>query len=50
MDLALASGLLVVAIVVCLWAAARISAAGVLTYRQKPGARALFTAAFARRG
>lgn len=49
LDLALASGLLVVAIVVCLWVAARIYAAGVLTYGQKPGARALFTAAFASR-
>ena len=50
MDLAIASGLLVVAIVVCLWIAARIYAAGVLTYGQKPSARALFTAAFAHRG
>ena len=50
LDLALASGLLVVAIVVCLWVAARIYAAGVLTYGQKPSARALFTAAFAHRG
>ncbi|MDR3544240.1 MAG: ABC transporter permease [Candidatus Limnocylindrales bacterium] len=49
LDLALASGLLVVAIVVCLWVAARIYAAGVLTHGQKPGARALFTAAFASR-
>ena len=40
---------LVVAIVICLWIAARISAAGVLTYGQKPGARALFAAAFASR-
>jgi len=30
--------------------AARIYAAGVLTYGQKPSARALFTAAFAHRG
>jgi len=50
LDLALASALLVIAIVACLWVAARIYAAGVLTYGQKPGARALFTAAFARRG
>jgi ABC-2 type transport system permease protein len=50
LDLALASGLLLVAIVGCLWIAARIYAAGVLTYGQKPGARALFTAAFANRG
>ncbi len=50
LDLALASGLLVVAIVICLWVAARIYAAGVLTYGQKPSARALFTAAFAHRG
>jgi ABC-2 type transport system permease protein len=50
LDLALASVLLVVAIIVCLWLAARIYAAGVLTYGQKPGARALFTAAFGRRG
>jgi ABC-2 type transport system permease protein len=50
LDLGLASALLCVAIVVCLWVAARIYAAGVLTYGQKPGARALFTAAFARRG
>ena len=50
LDLALASGLLIVAIVVCLWVAARIYAAGVLTYGQKPSARALFTAAFAHRG
>jgi ABC-2 type transport system permease protein len=49
LDLAIASGLLVVAIVICLWIAARIYAAGVLTYGQKPGARALFTAAFASR-
>jgi ABC-2 type transport system permease protein len=42
--------LLVVAIVACLWVAARIYAAGVLTYGQKPSARALFTAAFAHRG
>ena len=49
-DLALASGLLIVAIVICLWVAARIYAAGVLTYGQKPSARALFTAAFAHRG
>ena len=48
-DVAVASGLLVVAIVICLWIAARIYAAGVLTYGQKPGARALFTAAFASR-
>jgi ABC-2 type transport system permease protein len=50
LDLALASGLLVIAIVICLWVAARIYAAGVLTYGQKPSARALFTAAFAHRG
>jgi ABC-2 type transport system permease protein len=50
LDLAVASALLVVAIVVCLWVAARIYAAGVLTYGQKPGARALFSAAFAHRG
>jgi ABC-2 type transport system permease protein len=50
LDLALASALLVVAIVACLWVAARIYAAGVLTYGQKPSPRALFTAAFARRG
>jgi len=49
LDLAIASGLLVVAIVICLWIAARIYAAGVLTYGQRPGARALFTAAFASR-
>ncbi|HZL14840.1 MAG TPA: ABC transporter permease [Verrucomicrobiae bacterium] len=49
LDLALASVLLVVAIVICLWVAARIYAAGVLTYGQKPSARSLFTAAFARR-
>jgi ABC-2 type transport system permease protein len=49
LDLAIASGLLVVAIVICLWIAARIYAAGVLTYGQKPGARALFAAAFASR-
>ena len=49
LDLAIASGLLVVAIVICLWVAARIYAAGVLTYGQRPGARALFTAAFASR-
>ena len=50
LDLVLASGLLVIAIVVCLWVAARIYAAGVLTYGQKPSARSLFSAAFARRG
>ena len=50
LDLALAAGLLVIAIVVCLWVAARIYSAGVLTYGQKPSARALFTAAFAHRG
>jgi ABC-2 type transport system permease protein len=50
MDLALASALLVVTIVACLWVAARIYAAGVLTYGQKPSARALFIAAFAYRG
>ncbi len=49
LDLALASGLLLVAIVACLWVAARIYAAGVLTYGQKAGPRALFTAAFASR-
>ena len=49
LDLALASVLLVVAIFACLWVAARIYAAGVLTYGQKPSARALFKAAFARR-
>ncbi len=50
LDLALAAALLVIAIVVCLWVAARIYAAGVLTYGQKPSARALFSAAFAHRG
>ena len=50
LDLALASALLVVAIVACLWVAARIYSAGVLTYGQKPSARALFRAAFAHRG
>ena len=50
LDLAVASALLIVAIVICLWVAARIYAAGVLTYGQKPSPRALFTAAFAHRG
>ena len=41
-EILLAIALLVVSIVVALWAAARIYAAGVLLYGQRPGVRSIW--------
>ncbi len=49
LDVTIATVLLVLTILGALWVAARVYAAGVLTYGQKPGPRALFRAAFGRR-
>ncbi len=47
-DVALAAGILVVTIVVCLWAAGRVYSAGVLMYGQAPSFRRLLVTAFGR--
>jgi ABC-2 type transport system permease protein len=49
-EVALAAGILVVSIVICLWAAARVYSAGVLMYGQAPSFRRLLGTAFGRRG
>jgi ABC-2 type transport system permease protein len=49
-DVALAAGILVVSIGICLWAAARVYSAGVLMYGQAPSFRRLLVTAFGRRG
>ena len=47
-EVALAAGILVVSIFVCLWAAARVYSAGVLMYGQAPSFRRLLGTAFGR--
>ena len=47
--MALAAAILVVSIVVMLWLAARVYAAGVLMYGQSPSFRRLIVTAFGRR-
>jgi ABC-2 type transport system permease protein len=47
-EVALAAGILVVSIGICLWAAARVYSAGVLMYGQAPSFRKLFWTAFGR--
>ena len=49
-EVALAAGILVVSIVICLWGAARVYSAGVLMYGQAPSFRRLLGTAFGRRG
>jgi ABC-2 type transport system permease protein len=49
-DVLLAAAILVVSIVIMLWLAARVYAAGVLMYGQAPSFRRLVSTAFARRG
>ncbi|HYN48174.1 MAG TPA: ABC transporter permease [Candidatus Nanopelagicales bacterium] len=49
-EVALAAAILVVSIVVLLWLAARVYAAGVLMYGQSPSFRRLIVTAFGRRG
>ncbi len=48
-DVALAAGILVVTIVICLWGAGRVYSAGVLMYGQAPSFRRLLVTAFGRR-
>ena len=48
-DVALATAILVVSIVVALWAAARVYSAGVLLYGQTPSFRRMLVMAFGRR-
>ena len=47
-EVALAAGILVVSIVICLWAAGRVYSAGVLMYGQAPSFRRLLGTAFGR--
>ena len=49
-EVALAAGILVVSIIVMLWLAARVYAAGVLMYGQSPSFRRLIVTVFGRRG
>ena len=48
-EVALAAGILVVTIVICLWGAGRVYTAGVLMYGQAPSFRRLLVTAFGRR-